>query len=155
MLSGLPKTAREFMNWSWSQIGPYFKELEARPLSTQKVTEWLADWTQLNDLVSETHSRLNVATSVDTTDKEAEDRLNKFLDDIFPNSQAGGQKLKRKLLDSEVEPQNFQVPLRNMRTEAALFREANLPLFTQEEKLSTEYDKIIGAQTVQWEGKER
>lgn len=154
MLSPLPKTAHEFMTWSWAQVEPYFKELESRPLTPQGAPEWLADWTQLSDLINETHSRLNVATSVDTTDKEAENRLNKFLDDIFPKSQAAGQKLKKKLLESRLEPHNFEVPLRNMRTEAALFREANLPLFTQEEKLSTEYDKIIGAQTVQWEGRE-
>src|SRR5574341_1536972 len=73
MLSPLPKTAHEFMTWSWAQVEPYFKELESRPLTPQDAPEWLADWTQLSDLINETHSRLNVATSVDTTDKEAVD----------------------------------------------------------------------------------
>ena len=41
-----------------------------------------------------------------------------------------------------------------MRAESELFREANLPLLTEELKLNTEYEKLIGAQTVEWDGKE-
>jgi oligoendopeptidase F len=53
-----------------------------------------------------------------------------------------------------LEPEGFAIPLRNMRAEADLFREANLPLLAEQQKLSLEYDKIFGAQTVEWEGKE-
>jgi oligoendopeptidase F len=41
-----------------------------------------------------------------------------------------------------------------MRAEASLFREANLPLLSDELKLSTEYDRIVGGQTVVWDGQE-
>jgi oligoendopeptidase F len=41
-----------------------------------------------------------------------------------------------------------------MCAEAALFREANLPLLVENRKLGSEYNKIVGAQTVQWEGQE-
>ena len=58
------------------------------------------------------------------------------------------QRLKEKLIASGLEPNGYAIQLRNMRTEAELFREENVPLFTQESKLGTEYDKIIGAQTV-------
>lgn len=153
MLS-LPNTLQEFSGWSWTKIEPFFRELEARAISAQNVNTWLADWTQLNDLLDETHTRLYVATSVDTTDKAAEERLHKFLDDIEPKAQAASQKLKQKLLESKLEPKDFAIPLRNIRAEAALFRDKNLPLLTQEEKLSLEYDKIVGAQTVEWQGKE-
>lgn len=153
MLS-LPNTLQEFSGWSWTQIEPFFKELEARAISAQNVNAWLADWTQLNDLLDETHTRLYVATSIDTTDRAAEERLHKFLDDIEPKAQAASQKLKQKLLDSKLEPKDFAIPLRNIRAEAALFRDKNLLLLTQEEKMSLEYDKIVGAQTVEWQGKE-
>ena len=68
---------------------------------------------------------------------------------------AAEQALKQKLLASGLEPEGFAIPLRNMRAEADLFREENLPLLAEENKLRTEYDKIIGAQTVTWEGQER
>jgi len=41
-----------------------------------------------------------------------------------------------------------------MRAEADLFRESNLSLLAEQQKLCIEYDKIFGAQTVQWEGEE-
>ena len=56
------------------------------------------------------------------------------------------------LLNSEIVPAGMEIPLRNMRSEAALFREANIPLFSQEIKEGASYDKIIGIQSVEWEG---
>ena len=64
------------------------------------------------------------------------------------------QKLKEKLLESGLQPKGFEIPLRNMRAEADLFRAENLPLISEEMKVGTEYDKIVGAQTVEWEGQE-
>ena len=69
--------------------------------------------------------------------------------------EAAEQELKQKLLESGLEPAGFEIPLRNMRAEAALFREANLPLLVENRKLGSQYNKISGAQTVQWEGQMR
>jgi len=142
------------MSWSWSQIEPYYQELTARNLAADTVEDWLADWSRLSRLIAETFSRLKVAVDLDTTDKVAEERYNTFLEKIFPSAQAADQKLKEKLLASGLEPRGFAVPLRNMRTEAAIFREANLPLLIEERKREAQYDKIIGAQTVLWQGVE-
>jgi oligoendopeptidase F len=154
MFSQLPKTGGEFMDWNWQQIEPFYQDLLARPLDVDNVDVWLRDWTCLNDLVSEVYARLNLATTQDTTNEEAEARYNNFLDQIYPVVQSAEQKLKEKLLASGLEPQGFSMPLRKMRAEAALFREANLPLLSEERKLASNYNKIIGAQTVPWEGEE-
>jgi len=154
MLKSLPRNAIKFMSWSWSQIEPYYQELTARNLAADTVEDWLADWSRLSRLIAETFSRLKVAVDLDTTDKVAEERYNTFLEKIFPSAQAADQKLKEKLLASGLEPRGFAVPLRNMRTEAAIFREANLPLLIEERKREAQYDKIIGAQTVLWQGVE-
>ena len=68
------------------------------------------------------------------------------------NAQMFEQKLKEKLLATGLEPKGFDVPLRNMRSDTKLFREENLPLLSEEQKLSTEFDKIYGAQTVDYNG---
>jgi oligoendopeptidase F len=154
MFSTLPQTAQEFMNWTWLQIAPYYDDLIARPLTSENVNVWLADWSRLGRLIAETHSRLSVATTQNTADQAAKQRYFDFLDNISPPVQAAEQKLKQKLLDSGLQPDGFEIPLRNMQTEAALFREENIPLFTEETKLATQYDEIIGAQTVTWEGQE-
>jgi len=154
MRSPLPKSALEFMSWSWAQIEPYFDELAGRPLDAGNLAAWLADWSHLSKLVYEAYWRLYVGTTVNTADAEIERRYNAFLDDIQPPSQAAEQKLKEKLLDSGLQPQGFEIALRNMRAEASIYREANLPLLSEELKLGAEYAKITGAQTVEWDGQE-
>jgi oligoendopeptidase F len=154
LLDTLPKTSKEFMLWSWSKIEPYFIDLAMHPLEAAGIAGWLADWTNLSQLLSETYQRLYVATTVDTTDQQAELRYQAFLNGIYPLAQAANQKLKEKFLDSGLEPDCFAIPLRNMRAEAELFREANLPLLSEEKILNTEYDRIKGNQTVNWQGEE-
>lgn len=155
MLQGLPDNIYDFMQWSWSQVQPYYEELQNRPLTSENVVEWLNDRAELNQRIDETYSRLYVATTVDTTDEQAESRFNAFIENVVPPARVADQRLKEKLLESGLEPEGYEIALRNLRTQAELFREENVPLFTEEDKLRTEYDKIIGAQTVEWEGKER
>lgn len=154
MFTSMPQTTAALMNWSWGDIEPYYKDLAARQLTSRNVSEWLADWTSLDERVSEMYSRLHVATTCDTSDRLAEERYNAFLDQIYPAAEAAEQALRKKLLGSGLEPEGFEVPLRKMRAQADLYREANLPLLSEEQKLASAYDKIIGAQTVTWEGKE-
>jgi oligoendopeptidase F len=154
MLKNLPNTSQEIIAWSWPAIEPYYKELESRPISPSSVDDWVADWSSVGERLEEMYSRLSVGTTVNTADKEAEARMNAYLDDIFPNVMAAEQKLKEKLLASNLEPRGFEIPLRNMRAEADLFRESNLPLLADQQKMCIEYDKLFGAQTVGWEGEE-
>jgi oligoendopeptidase F len=154
MLKNLPNTSEDLMNWSWSEIDPFYQELSSRLFTNESVQDWLLDWSSVAERIEELYARLSVATSMNTADKVADERMNAFLDDIFPNVMAAEQKLKEKLLESRMEPEGFEIPLRNMRAEADLFRDSNLPLFSDQQKLSIAYDKIYGAQTVQWEGEE-
>ncbi len=154
MPAKLPTTVAEIQDWSWSQLEPFVIELDARPLTQETLLAWMIDWTRLHNLISEWFSRLSVAITVDTTDQEAERRYKKYVDEIYPRANEWDQKLKEKLLASGLEPEGFAVPLRNMRTEAAIFRQENLALEGEELKLGTKFDKIIGAQTVEWDGQE-
>ena len=76
------------------------------------------------------------------------------MEDISENASTKNQELKKKLLNSRIIPDNFEIPLRAIKSEVELFCEENLPLMTKDSKLSKEYDAIIGAQTVDWEGDE-
>ena len=111
-------------------------------------------WSDFSELIGEVGTDVYVSTTVDTTDKEAKKRFNTFLEDISENASTKNQALKKKLLESRIIPKDFNVPLRGIKSEVNLFREGNLPLQTKDSKLSKEYDAIIGAQTVKWEGEE-
>lgn len=150
----LPTDPQELLTWSWPQFEPYVHELLAAPLTAGSVSQWLLDWSRFKDCIDELYNRLYVATTVNTADDMARQNLETYLDAIFPTAMEADQALKQKLLASGLEPSGFQVALRNMRAAADLFRPENLPLLAEEQKLNTQYDTILGAQTVQWEGKE-
>jgi len=63
--------------------------------------------------------------------------------------------MKQKLLASGLKVEGMEVPLRNMRAEVDLFREENLELEARQEKLNTEHDKVMGAQTVEYRGEQK
>ena len=63
MSKQLPKTAQEIMNWSWSQIEPYYQELDARRLNAETLDQWMLDWSDLSSLLYESEQRLMVATT--------------------------------------------------------------------------------------------
>jgi oligoendopeptidase F len=154
MSNTLPTTPDELVHLKWSQVQPYLEELQGRALTADNVQQWLLDWTRLEETIGEQYSRLHVAISSNTADQEAEKRFLTFMDEVFPKAMAANEMLKRKLLESGLEPEGFEIPLRNFKAESDLFREENLPLLAEEQKLANEYNKIIGAQTVAWEGKE-
>src|SRR5260221_2589703 len=153
MQTALPMV-NDLMNGTWSLIEPLYQELESHRLTVENVAEWLSNWSQLSRLVSQVGSQLYIHTTTNTADEEAEKRYHNYLETIDPQVQIANQRLTQKLLDSGLEPAGFELQVRNMRTKAEIFREANLSLFIAEEKLEADYNKISGAQTVQCNGQE-
>jgi len=143
-----------FIDMAWDEIQPIYDHLADQQLEESNLTSWMSGWSDLRKLVDERYARLALAAELDTTDEAAEKAFHGFLEEIYPQAQAADQKLKEKLLASGLEPEGMEIILKKMRTEAALFREENLPLMTEESKLGTQYSKILGAQTVDWQGEE-
>ncbi len=154
MLTTLPATVDPVQAWTWPQLAPLFEDLAARTLTAENVEAWLEEWSRLNAWVSELGVRRRLAFDRNTLDQAAQARYFAYLDDLAPALQAAEQRLKQKLLDSGLTPSGMAVPLRNLRAEADLFREANLALATEEAKLTAQYDQRVGAQTVEWDGRE-
>ncbi len=147
-------TFKEFMTLDWKSIEPLYQYRQEIELTQDTLDHWMADWSDLRKLVDERYARLSLATELDTTAEEAEKKYHDFLENIYPATQSADQKLKEKLLASNLVPAGMDLILKKMRTEADLFCEENLPLMTEESKLSTQYSKILGAQTIEWEGEE-
>ena len=143
-----------YMDMNWDEIQELYEELLTDELKIETLTTWMTGWSDLRKLVDERYSRLSLATAVDTTDEEAEKAYYTFIEEIYPRALAADQKLKEMLLESGLVPEGMEIILKKMRTEADLYREENLPLMTEERKLGTQYSKIFGAQTIEWDGKE-
>jgi oligoendopeptidase F len=155
MFNSLPSDPSTFTNWTLNDFQPYFADLESRPLTAESVTDWLTDWRRLGQIIEETYHRLYVDSTLDTTNPEVINRFQSYVEHVISPAREADQRLKEKLLASGLSPERYDVYLKIIRTEADLFREANLPLLVQDDKLDSEYNAIIGAQTIQWEGEER
>ncbi len=150
----IPETTAELLDWSWPEIEPHYRRLAERPLSAESLPVWLADWSRIAERVDELYNRLLIATTTNTADKKVEVRYNAFFTDVFPRWQEAENGLKHKLLESGLTLAGFEVPLKKMRAEADLFHAENLPLQAEEQILANDYNKIVGAQTVTWQGAE-
>ncbi|MCC7163609.1 MAG: M3 family oligoendopeptidase [Anaerolineae bacterium] len=151
----LPASAQEFSDWKWTRIEPYYARLAEIEITARNIEAWVADWSQLASLIDERYQRLTLATTQDTADAALEATYNEFVEVIYPQYFAAEQMLKEKLLASGFQPAGFEIPMRNMRAEAAIFRPENLPLQTREQKLEKEFDKLLGSEMILWNGEER
>jgi oligoendopeptidase F len=144
----------------WEAIEPLFKDLLRRPLnSASAIEEWLSDGSELSAVMEEESSRRYIAMTCATDDSKAENAYLNFVESIQPRMKPLGDQLNRKLLDSphlgDLDPQRYAVLLRSVKNSVELFREANVPIETDLDKLSQQYQKLQGAMTVEFRGQER
>ncbi len=154
MFTSLPKTSEAFAVLSWSEIEPWYRELLTSPLAQETLQPWLTQWSDLSALVDEIVMLLDIACTQNTADDTRTERKQRFMEEVHAPLQVLEQQIKERLLASGLEPENFAIPLRNLRAETALYREENLALLNDDTTLSDEYFQICGAQTVMWEGEE-
>ncbi|MEJ7809372.1 MAG: M3 family oligoendopeptidase [Gemmatimonadaceae bacterium] len=152
----LPETPSAFANATWADIAPLYDELAAAPLlDDAEVERWLAEWSQLEELVGEAGTIAMIAYTGDTTDPGKEAAYLRFSTEIFPLVEAQQVRLSRRLLDLGFRRDDLDVTLREFRTDAQIFREENVPLLAALEEMSATYQKITGALTVAWDGEVR
>lgn len=154
MFSDLPKTYDEMKDWGFEQIKPYADQLMAMDITEDTVETWLIGFRELFERIEEIGQRAQVATTQDTTDEDANERYLNYNDNILPHILTIQKQLNEKLVQSGIVPDGMDIPIKKMKAEIELFCEENLPLFSKENNLATEYDRVIGAQTVEWDGEE-
>ena len=154
----LPRSVDVINPRQWETFATYFKELAERPLTRENLRQWLTDWSDLTRLFFEAASLIYIEKSQDTADADKEQAFLDLINDVYPQAQVAIQGLKERLL--AVDPASealadLSLVLRNMQNEASLFRQENIPLFTQAAKLENEYDKVTGTLKADWAGEEK
>jgi oligoendopeptidase F len=146
----------------WSQIAPHFDTLEARVAQCATVAEletWLLDWSELNAALEEESGRRYIAMTCHTDDAGAEQAYLHFVEHIDPRLKPRQFKLEQLFIAHPLRPQlplpRYEVFLRDTRNHVELFREANVPLETEEAKLGQQYQKLSGSLTVKFRGEEK
>ena len=140
----------------WAQLEPLYQDLLDRPLdSAEALRQWLKDYSELAAVVSEHGALLRINHACHTNDQQVEQAFLDFVETIPPEIKPYEFKLQQKYLDCEHREtleDKFALLTREWQAEVELYREANIPLQTQETRKTSEYDKIMGAMTVDFRG---
>lgn len=150
-----PDSPEAFAEATWGDILPYYDELTSRTLDERTVEAWLRDWTTLDDLVGEAASLASVAYTCDTADPAKERAHARFSSEIGPKLGEQRVRLAGRLLDLGYERPHLATSLRRFRNARELFREENLPLTAELQRLNIRFTKITGAMMVNWGGEEK
>ncbi len=153
-----PKTIDGLQTQEWETYAPYYHDLQNRHLTNENLRQWLADWSRLSALLWEAGAVIYIEKSLDTADEMAEQAFLKFIGSVRPQAMAADQALKERFLamgPEELDLGDLALTIREMRNEAGLFRDENIPLLTELSKLGSEYDKLTGGMTADWDGEEK
>lgn len=152
--ASLPADARDAMDWSWSDYEHHYVDLKERPVNEDTLDRWLADWSQLANVRDEVGNRLYVATTVNTADKDAQQRFQNYMANIAEKAEAEEEILRRKLLESGLSRPEIAQPLQQIKADSESFCEANLPIQTKLMELTTQHDALMGERSIEWNGEE-
>ena len=150
-----PSSPDALANATWADLAPHYETLASAPLSADNAPDWLREWSRLEELIGEAAAIATIAYTCDTDNPEKEAAHLRFAAEIAPKQDEQQVRLARRLLDLGWDDPELATVLRRLRTDAALFRQENLHLFSELEEIETQYDKITGGMTVEWEGERK
>ncbi|HSY74949.1 MAG TPA: M3 family oligoendopeptidase [Dongiaceae bacterium] len=124
-----------------------------------ELEKWLLDWSELNAALDEESSRRYIAMTCHTDNADAEKAYLYFVENVEPQLKPRQFVLEKIYVAhssrEKLPKQRFQVFDRDVKNHVELFRPENVALETEEAKLSQQYQKLIGAQTVNFRGEEK
>jgi len=142
----------------WKQLDPLFDELE-KNAATKDLRAWLQDWSEFESAWNEESSRRYVAMTCDTENAEKEKKYLHLETVIGPLGKPRWQKLKKLYLDhpkrKSLPKDRYGVMDRFIANEFDLYREENIALEATDAELRQKYQKITGAMTVTYDGREQ
>ena len=149
----------DFMLTSWGALKPYFDDLLSRPLTAKEdLKKWFSDRSELESIISEDLAWRYIRMTCYTENQEYLKRYQDFIQNIQPEIAPVSDQLNKKAaaseyLDSLASEEGYNILIRNLRKEIEIFRDENVPLFTEISTETQKYAQINGAMTVEVDGK--
>jgi oligoendopeptidase F len=155
VVKALPESPDAFKEAVWEDVLPFYEELASRPLDVDGVEEWLADWSLFESLLSEASALASFAYSCDTADPGREAAQLRFGTQISPKAQEQRVRLQKRLVELGYVRPGLEAVVERFRNQMRIFNEANVPLAAELSRLTTEWSKLIGSMTVEWDSVEK
>jgi oligoendopeptidase F len=140
------------------QITRLTDDLLARDLATpDAVAAWLADYGELTAVVSEAGSRRMIAKACDTDADDVDAAYQHWIQNVAPALAPIHDRLHRQYLAADartaVDMPGRELMDKHWQADVDLYRDANVPLQVEIKQRCVDYDKLIGAMSVEVDGK--
>lgn len=160
----LKRPARKFLPedfklTSWQNLKPWFDDLLDRRLNSEEdLKRWFSDRSELESVISEDLAWRYIRMTCYTESQEYVKSYQDFVQNIQPQIAPVSDQLNRKAAESEFlnalgRIEGYNILVRNLRKEIEIFREENVPLFTEITTETQKYAQLSGAMTVEVDGK--
>lgn len=150
MIVSLPESPQAIADASWVDLEPLYEALATAPIDDPN--DWLREWSRLEEIIEEAGTLAMIAYTSDTADPAKEAANLRWSSEIFPKAVEMQVRLARRLIELGYTEPGLETVLRGFRTDIEIFREENVPLFSELETLVSAYQKITGGLTVDWNG---
>lgn len=145
---------------SWDVLKPYFDNLMERTLdSVASLRQWFHDRSELESVISEDLAWRYINMTCYTENEEYSKRYEDFVMNIQPKIAPVSDQLNKKAAASSFlnvleKETGYDILIRNLKKDIEIFREKNIPLYTEISTEQQKYAQISGAMMVEIEGKE-
>lgn len=152
--------AEDFKVASWDALKPFFDDLLNRRLdSVSDLKKWFHDRSELESVIGEDLAWRYINMTCYTENEEYRNRYQDFVENIQPQIAPVSDKLNKKaaaspFLNDLASITGYDLMIRNLKKDIEIFREENVPLYTQISTEAQKYQQISGAMTVDVNGKE-
>lgn len=145
---------------SWALLKPYFDDLLSRNLgSLNHLRQWFRDRSELESVISEDLAWRYINMTCYTDNEDYSKRYEDFVVNIQPQIAPVSDQLNKKAAGSEFlkqleEETGYDMMIRNLKKDIEIFREENVPLYTEITTEQQKYAQVSGAMMVEIDGKE-
>lgn len=156
LIAARPESPEDLVDATWADIAPLYEALVTAPIGDEGgAEEWLREWSRLEELVEEAGTRAMIAYTCDTANADYEAANLRWSSEIFPRATEQQVRLATRLLQLGFSRPDLETVLRGFRTDIEIFRQENVPLFSELEECTTAYQKITGGLEVEWDGEKK
>lgn len=150
----------EFTVTTWDALKPFAEALLARPVQTEhELQQWLRDRSEFESVLAEDLGWRYIRMTCFTDNPEYSQAYQDFVQNIQPQLAPVSDQLNKKILVSPAlaaleKREDYRILIRNLKKETEIFREENVPLFTEITTQTQRYAQLSGAMTVEVDGQE-
>jgi oligoendopeptidase F len=137
-----------------------YQELMGRELTSDEAFQaWFQDKSELEIVLDEVGARLYIEMTCHTDDLHLSDRYKAFIESVLPVTKDYEHQLNQKHLSLAeqfpLKTGQYEIYERSIKTDIDIFVKENIDLQTKVQVLCQEYQKIMGAMTVELDGQEK